>query len=240
MCYFSSISVGFKIIETRFGVKFVQSEAFAPVYSASAFTFPFLPVIPNDDPEHIVLMQWGLIPFWTRDKAGALSIREKTLNARAETVFDKPAFKQAAQSRRCLVLADGFFEWRHIDNKTYPYYIRLKSREPFSFAGIWDSWRNPEGREPVKTFSIITTTANALLEKIHNTQKRMPVILPRAAERSWLDGSPYKDSAQSLLRPYNPDEMEAYPVSKIVNRLGFNTTDAEVLKEQQYPELPPL
>jgi putative SOS response-associated peptidase YedK len=237
MCYFSSISVSFKIIETRFGAKFIQSEAFAPVFSASAFTFPSLPVISNQDPEHIVLMQWGLIPFWVKDKENALGIREKTLNARAETIADKPSFRHCVSDRRCLVLADGFFEWRHVSNKTYPYYIRLKSHEPFAFAGIWDNWRNPENHELIRTFSVITTQANSLLEKIHNTKKRMPVIFTRANEKVWLEDHLEKDEIQSLLRPYDAAEMEAYPVSKIINKLGFNTTNPEVLREQEYPGL---
>jgi putative SOS response-associated peptidase YedK len=237
MCYFSSISVSFKIIETRFGAKFVQSEAFTPVFSASAFTFPSLPVISNQDPEHIILMQWGLIPFWVKDKENALGIREKTLNARAETLADKPSFRQCVSARRCLVLADGFFEWRHVSNKTYPYYIRLKSHGPFALAGIWDNWRNPENHELIRTFSVITTQANSLLEKIHNTKKRMPVIFPRDSEKVWLEDHLEKDEIQSLLRPYDAAEMEAYPVSKIINKLGFNTTNPEVLREQEYPGL---
>jgi putative SOS response-associated peptidase YedK len=237
MCYFSSISVGFKIIEDRFGVRFVQTEAFQPVYSASAFTFPSLPVISNEDSQHITLMQWGLIPFWVKDYDFAISIREKTINSRAETIFEKPAFRNCIQSKRCLVLADGFFEWRHIDKKTFPYYIRLKNGAPFALAGIWDSWKNPQTRDRMQTFSVITTQANSLLEKIHNTKKRMPVILPREQERLWLQDGQDRNSLQSMLRPYNADEMEAYPVSRMVNKLGFNTTNPEVIKREEYPEL---
>jgi putative SOS response-associated peptidase YedK len=237
MCYFSSISVSFKIIETRFGAKFVQGEAFTPVFSASAFTFPSLPVISNQDPEHIILMQWGLIPFWVKDKENALGIREKTLNARAETIADKPSFRQSVSTKRCLVLADGFFEWRHVGNTTYPYYIRLRSQEPFALAGIWDNWRNPENQELVRTFSVITTRANSLLEKIHNTKKRMPVIFTRDNEKVWLEEHLEKDEIQSLLRPYDAAEMEAYPVSRSINKLGYNTTNPEVLREQEYPGL---
>jgi len=178
MCYFSSISVGFKIIEDRFGVRFVQTESFQPVYSAPAFTFPALPVIPDEAPGQVSFMRWGLIPFWVKNREAAIEIRAKTLNARAETIFDKPAFRFSAQAKRCLVIADGFFEWRHIGSKTFPYHIRLKDRKPFAFAGLWDRWVDPETRESVSSFSIVTTRANSLLEKIHNTKKRMPVILP--------------------------------------------------------------
>ncbi len=238
MCYFSSISVGFKIIEDRFGARFVQTESFKPVYSASAFTFPSLPVISNEAAEQIVLMQWGLIPFWAKNLEAALNLREKTLNARAESIFERPAFRLAVKSKRCLVLADGFFEWRHENKKAFPYYIRLKNQAPFAFAGIWDNWRNPDKQENIKTFSIITTRANPLLEKIHNIKKRMPCILSRENEKTWLQKELDKDSIQALLQPYDSGEMEAYPVSRMVNRLGYNTDNPAVLKRQDYLDLP--
>lgn len=212
MCYFSSISVSFKIIEDRFGVKFIQAESFQPVYSSSAFTFPLLPVIPDNDSEHITLMRWGLIPFWVKNSESATSMREKTLNARCETIFEKPSFRLSVQTKRCLVLADGFFEWRHVNKRTYPYYIGLANHGLFAFAGIWDNWTDPDTKEQVKSFSIITTRANSLLEKIHNTKKRMPAILPRDQEKSWLNHSLGKDSLQAFLQPNNPEKMEAYPV----------------------------
>jgi putative SOS response-associated peptidase YedK len=240
VCYFSSISVGFKIIDDRFGVRFLQTESFQPVYSASAFTFPSLPVIADDDQEHITFMQWGMIPFWVKNHEAAADIRGKALNARCETIFEKPAFRFSAHSKRCLVISDGFFEWRHIGKNTYPYYIRLTSLAPFAFAGVWDRWTNPETKELIRSFSVVTTKANSLLEKIHNTRKRMPVILPREREKSWLDHSLGKDVLQQLLQPYDPGEMEAFPVSKFINKLGFNTTNPEVLERQDYADLPPL
>ena len=127
-----------------------------------------------------------------------MNIRQRTLNARAETIFEKPAFRYSIISKRCLVLADGFFEWRHENKKTFPYYIRFKNQSPFAFAGIWDSWKNPETQEEVKTYSVITTKANPLLEKIHNTQKRMPVILETESERTWLQSDLERDKIQSL------------------------------------------
>jgi putative SOS response-associated peptidase YedK len=122
VCYYCSISVGFKIIEDRFGARFVQTESFKPVYSACGFNFPSLPVITNEENQRILLLRWGLIPFWVKDYASAVSIRQRTLNARADTIFEKPAFRQAIISKHCLVLADGFFEWRHENKKAYPYF----------------------------------------------------------------------------------------------------------------------
>ena len=124
MCYFSSISVGFKIIEDRFGARFVQSESFKPVYSASAFTFPALPVITGENPAQIVQMNWGLIPYWIKDSTAALDIRQQTINARAETAASRPTFREALASRRCVVPADGFFEWQRRAGGKQPYWFR--------------------------------------------------------------------------------------------------------------------
>jgi putative SOS response-associated peptidase YedK len=240
VCYYSSLSVGFKIIEDRFGVRFIQTESFKPVYSASAFTFPLWPVISCEDTGHVTFMNWGLIPFWVKDLAAADSIREKTLNARGETIFDKPAFRNSIRSRRCLVPADGFFEWRHEKGRAYPYYIRLKNHLPFALAGIWDNWTNKETGEIMGTFSVITTRANPLLEKIHNTKKRMPVILPVEREKLWLQSAMDREAIQSLLQPYDMHQMEAYPVSGAIYKLGFNTTHPEVIARHQYPDLPEI
>jgi putative SOS response-associated peptidase YedK len=210
------------------------------VFSACGFNFPALPVITNEDDQHVASFRWGLIPFWIKDYESAAAIREKTLDARAETVLEKPSFRQAIISKRCLVIADGFFEWRHENKKTYPYYIRLKDHSPFAFAGIWDNWKNPETKELVQTFSVITTAANSLLEKIHNTQKRMPVILPGKSERNWLRNDLRKDDIMAMLQPYNADEMEAYPVSKMVREVGLNTENPEAIARQEYEDLPAL
>lgn len=134
-------------------------------------------MISNDKPDLIELYTWGLIPFWVKNLEAANKISERTLNARSETIFEKPSFRHSIMSKRCLIIADGFFEWQHENKKAYPYYIKLKGNETFGIAGIWDSWTNPESKEEMRTFSVITTAANSLLEKVHNTRKRMPVIL---------------------------------------------------------------
>jgi putative SOS response-associated peptidase YedK len=237
MCYYSSISVGFKILETRFGVKFVQTESYQPIYSASAFTFPLMPVITNETPEQISLLRWGLIPYWVKGEAVALRLRLQALNARSETVFTRPMFRHSIRAKRCLVVADGFFEWQHVNNKRYPYYIRLKDHQPFAFAGIWDKWQDRESE--VSTFSIITTEANPLLAQIHNTKRRMPVILPGENEKKWLDNTLDIKDIGAMLQPYE-GEMEAYPVDRSISRLGLNTSNPSVLEKKQYPDLPPI
>ena len=238
--YYSSISVGFKIIEDRFGVRFVQPDSYQPVYSVSAFSFPPLPVITSDNPAEISFLTWGLIPSWVRDEETALSIRQRGLNARAETIFDKPMFRQSIISKRCLVLVDGFFEWRHVNGKTYPYRIRLIDHEPFAVAGIWDRWLDPASDDEIITFSVVTTEANDLMAQVHNTRKRMPVILPRESEKRWLDTSLGAVEIELMLRPHDASQMEAYPVDRSILKLGFNTTDPSVLNRKEYKGLSPL
>jgi putative SOS response-associated peptidase YedK len=240
MCYYISITPSVTDIEQRFNAKFLYPDMFQKVYSASAFSYPSIPVITNEHVNQIAYYQWGLIPFWVKDINEANKIRRRTLNARAETIFEKPAFRHSIRSKRCLVIADGFFEWRHENKKKYPYYIRLASHMPFAIAGIWDTWINHDILEAIGTFSVITTRANSLLEKIHNTRKRMPVILQRGHENQWLEANEDIDAVRSLLKPYSASEMEAYTVPNVISRLGFNTMNPEVLNEFIYQDLPGL
>lgn len=164
----------------------------------------------NDGGNRAEFMRWGLIPFWAKDH----KIGNRMINAVGETVATKPAFRSAFKKRRCLVLADGFYEWKKLAGGKVPMYITSRSSAPFAMAGLWENWRDPSG-EMVHSCTIITTTPNNLIEPIHN---RMPVILPQAAEATWLD-SAVEDAGTlaPLLVPYSADEMEAYVVSTLVN-----------------------
>jgi putative SOS response-associated peptidase YedK len=156
-------------------------------------------------------MRWGLVPWFARDpNAGPRSI-----NARAETIATNRAFREAFERRRCLVVADGFYEWRRVGTKKMPYFIRLRARRPFAFAGVWDRWKAPGGEgEPLVSCAIVTCAANALVAPIHD---RMPVIVPPPARARWLVAGGGGDDLTTLLRPYPDGEMEAYPVSRLVN-----------------------
>jgi len=169
------------------------------------------PVIVNVDGKiRPKMMRWGLVPSWARDPA----IGNRMINARAETVAEKPAFKRLIGKRRCVVLADGFYEWRREGKRKVPMRIVLKDKQPFGFAGLYDVWKQPEGGE-LCSFTIITTEANDLLRPIHD---RMPVILDRACEDRWLDqGLTESKLLTPLLQPFPPDLLEAYEVSPIIN-----------------------
>ena len=167
----------------------------------------------DGSPRRAGFMRWGLIPFWAKNR----SIGSRMINARAETVADKPSFRDSFRRRRCLVLADGFYEWRRTGSGKRPMRVAMRSAEPFAFAGIWSMWKDPEGNS-IPTCAIITTSANDLLMPIHH---RMPVVLPREMEGLWLDRS-VEDPGElrSGLTPYPDAAMEAYEVSTLVNSVA--------------------
>ncbi len=204
MCGRYSFAVEDELIKERFGVT-VRSAIYKARYNCAPSQA--LAVITNDEPETLNFLRWGLIPFWADDP----SIGYRMINAKAETILEKPSYKNAFRNRRCLVPADSFFEWKK-DKVRIPYRILLKDKSPFAMAGIWDRWKDKEGNV-IQSFSIITTEPNELMEKIHT---RMPVILPRACEKIWL-GDTGPDELASLLKPYPAEEMMAYPISHLVN-----------------------
>ncbi|HEY9760997.1 MAG TPA: SOS response-associated peptidase [Trichocoleus sp.] len=164
------------------------------------------------EPQHH-LLRWGLIPGWSKDP----TIGNRLINARAETVAEKPSFRNAFKRRRCLIVADGFYEWKtDPDSKAkQPYYFQLQEHDLFAFAGLWEQWTDPQSGGELETCTILTTAANTVLEPIHD---RMPVILPPEHYEAWLDPDFYDAKVlQALLQPYNPDAMQSYAVSKAVN-----------------------
>lgn len=170
-------------------------------------------VITNEKPHELTFHQWGLIPSWAKDT----SIGSKMINARAESVAEKPAFRSAFKRRRCILPSDGFYEWQDRGGKKVPLFIHLEDRELFGLAGLWEVWHSPDGGE-LRTCTIVTTDANSFMQPIHN---RMPVILHKEDYGLWLspDEEP-ADVLQGLLKPYDSSVMRAYEVSKMVNRPG--------------------
>ena len=187
------------------------------IYGDLAGFVPRYNIAPSQDVAVIVRneikpMRWGLVPSWAQDS----SIGQRMINARAETLLEKPSFKQLVGTRRCLVPADGFYEWRREGKHKVPMWIHLKGREPFAFAGLWDYWRDPAGDKELYSFTIITTEANALLRRHHT---RMPVIYDKEMGRQWLEES-FGDQPMILaavLRPWPSELMEAHDVSTLVN-----------------------
>lgn len=164
------------------------------------------------------LLRWGLVPSWAKD----LAMGARLINARAETVAEKPSFRSAFRHRRCLVVADGFYEWQRQERKKQPFYFRLLDGQLFAFAGLWECWKNPEG-ETVVSCTILTTEANELMRPIHD---RMPVILDPKDYDLWLDPAVHKaERLQQMLCPFRSEAMTAYPVSTQVNKPTNNSPE---------------
>jgi len=194
--------------EAKLIAPFEPSFNIAPTQTAALIT--------ADEPEWIQQFHFGLVPFWAKDKKVGVSM----LNARSETLLEKPAFKPLLlQNKRCLVLADGFYEWKTEGKEKLPYRFILKTREVFAFAGLWSQWIDPVTKDPYRSFTILTTSPNDDVAELHN---RMPVILSKEEEKVWLDGSVNPNDLLSLCDSYPADDMEKYRVSKEVNKVVNN------------------
>lgn len=175
----------------------------------------------DDGTPDVVALRWGLVPGWARDA----SIGSRLINARAETLAEKPSFREALARRRALILADGFYEWRTGPHGREPVYFRLAGGEPFAFAGLWERWWGPKDRrteQPLETATIVTVPANALVAPVHD---RMPAILTPEGRERWLAGTTPVAAALHELGPYDPAAMEAYAVGRRVNRTGYDEPD---------------
>jgi putative SOS response-associated peptidase YedK len=214
MCYTIEINLTREQLEKRFRANLDNHLPYRKQQRASAFTLPECPVICAENPSVIRLFTWGLIPVWSRDEHYAREIRMKTFNAKAETITEKASYRHLIKANRCLVPVNGFYEWQARGKEKQPYYIRVKESEIVALAGLYDSWTNRVTGEIINTFTIITTHANPLMEKIHNTKKRMPVILNENDESTWIDPSLPLDKTLLLLQPFNEKDMLAEEVEK--------------------------
>lgn len=192
-----------------------------PIYHASGFSHPDLLIYTDEDPYFPMVATWGLIPHWVKDEDEKKKIWNNTLNARGETIFEKPSFRFAAEHSRCLIYIDGFYEHHHFKNNTYPFYIYQKDNEPLILAGLWSHWTNDLGGK-MKTFSIVTTKGNPMMAKIHNNPKlkgpRMPLILHEDLADKWLQ--PISDELdkkllQDLILSYPDEELTFHTVAKL-------------------------
>ena len=215
--------------------KSVTLEALPELYFVSGFTHPLLPIVKHDG---AFFHAWGLIPSWVKEQAAAQEIRTKTLNSVGETVFEKASFRSSIARKRCLLGINGFFEWRDYNGKKYPYFIRVKGDELFSLGCIYDDWIDRATGEMRNTFSILTTPANPMMERIHNLKKRMPLIIAREDERHWINPFLPTEDIRRLIKPYPDSDMEAYTISTDANSPRKNRNVPEILTPVRYPELP--
>jgi len=215
-----------------------------PLYHASGYSHPRLLIYTNDCPHVPILASWGLVPHWVKDNVQRKKIWNNTLNARGETIFEKPSFRESAKSKRCLIYIEGFYEHHHFKGKTYPFLIKQKNNEPLILAGLWSDWVDIDTGEIQNTFSIVTTKGNTLLEKIHNNPKlagpRMPLILPEDLADNWIvanlkDKSDIK-SLQELIQALPDGELESYPVPRLRGKQYLGNVE-EISKPFIYEDL---
>ncbi len=212
-------------------------------FHTSAFAHPLVPVITGDDLGKLQAFSWGLVPHWVKNWDDVLKIRNKTLNARSETIFDLPSFKTSVQQHRCLVVFDAFYEHHHLGRSVYPYHIELANDEPMSVAGIFSIYQGKNAKGDtieLPTVSVVTTKANDLMTQIHNNPKikepRMPLILPKELEAEWLKprDANEKELLQDLLKPFPKELLKVKTVMPLKGKNALGNVE-EASKEFQYP-----
>ncbi len=193
-----------------------------PLFHASGFNHPKMLVYTSSSPHIPVISRWGLVPHWIQDNKQRMKIWNNTLNARGETIFEKPAFREAAKRNRCLVFVDGFYEHHHKAGDIFPYFIYRHDGQPLALAGLCSEWLDKSTGELMHTFTVVTTTGNALMTDIHNNPKlegpRMPFILPENLEDGWLKSASGDEELmkfRELIRPFKDGELKAHPVSRL-------------------------
>lgn len=234
MCFSVNVNLIKEEIENRYGATLIDRDKYRPSYYYHAFSLPDIPAVCSGSPDRIKLLKWGLIPSWTRNINDANIIRYKTFNARAESVDQKPSYSSSFRSKRCIIPVKGFFEWQHRGKDKIPWYIYNAENEIISIAGLYDDWIENTTGEIVSTFSIITTDANELMAEIHNSERRMPVILDRQSEREWIDITISPVEALRILKPCPSEYLNAHTVSPLINDKTANRNTPDVIKQFNY------
>jgi putative SOS response-associated peptidase YedK len=234
MCFIIEIHRTRTELESRFNRGFEQnSEEFEPKYYISAFEFPKVPVIMQEKPANICLMNWGLVPAWLKDSSRANDFKHSTLNAKAETLEEKPSFKVPLINKRCLIISHGFFEWQHNGREKIPFYIKMKNDAIFTFAGLYDEWVDKQTGEIYTGFSIITCEANSMMAQIHNSKKRMPVIIEKDMEESWIESGMNENKIALVLKPLDNDKLIAWPIGNLINNRNQNRNVPGLIEKKE-------
>lgn len=237
MCYHKSVKVTGSEIAKALQAPFAEAGLFEPVYHANGFAHPDLPALSMEGGRSIQLFNWGLIPFWVKDWAAASKLRNQTLNARSEEVFEKASFRDAIKSMRCIIPVTGFYEWKHIvigGKEKIPYYIHPKEQPLFYLAGIYSIWKEPVTGAKMTTYSVLTGEANELMTDIHNSAKRMPLMISAKDIDTWIDPGLSKPSIIELMHPCDDRDMAAYTVSKDIGSSKVNSNVPEIMNPVEY------
>lgn len=234
MCFTVNVNLVKEELENRYGATLIDPDSYRPSYYYHAFALPKMPVICSGNTSGIRLLTWGLIPSATKDIKEAELVRYKTFNARAETLDSLRSFSNAFRTKRCIVPVKGFFEWQHLGKDKIPWYVYRADNDIISLAGLYDDWVENSTGEILSTFSIVTSDANEMMSVIHNSAKRMPVVLEKSTENKWTDLSISHDEAMKLLSPFPSGILKAHTVSKMINSKTAEKNTPEVIKPYAY------
>lgn len=243
MCYHKSLTKTIDYLADYYSASYekILEERYQKHYHENGFDFLPGPIVTVSKPSELQMFNWGLIPWWVKTEADGLRLRTQTLNCISEEMYDKPSFKDAAKNnQRCLIPATSFQEWRWMDEKgkvKIPYNVKLKDQEMFSIAGLYSRWKNKDTDQYYFSYVVLTTVANPLMQKIHNSKKRMPVLLPREYEKDWLNPNLTKEDVLALCQPLVAEKMEAYTISKLITSKKEETDVPAVLEPQAYAEI---
>ncbi len=233
MCYSAALRANVTTVQDHFKVAMQPEFQFEPYYHLNGFTHQNLYIIPQGRAGELVPAMWGLVPdYGVRDPQGFYK-KYNTLNAKSETVFKSNTFKKSIWEKRCLIVADGFYEPHHKDKNSFPFFCQYPDEGLFAFAGIYNDLDTD-----VFSCSIITAAANPFFEKIHNKRKRMPLVLDRSFEQQWIQQDLEEPHIKELMKiGFTTKEFEAYPVTKAIYKRGVDTNTPEIVQKVHYPEL---
>jgi putative SOS response-associated peptidase YedK len=243
MCYHKSQTASYEKLAEYYSVSYSKEidDIYKPMFHENGFDHHASPILTAGKPTDLQMFHWGLIPYWMKDLPAALRIRVSTLNCISEEMYEKPSFRDAAkEGKRCLIPCTGFYEWKWMDEKgkiKIPHYIQLKNQPLFSIAGLYARWKDKDTQQNLYTYTVLTTEANEVMREIHNSKKRMPVIIPREYERDWLNPNLTKEDVLAFCKPIESEAMNTHTVSKLITTKGADTNVKEVMDVFDYEKL---
>lgn len=232
MCYYVSVKEKNQLKGLLPGSTIIKD--YKSGYFLNGFSHPELPAMCLDNTSMVAPARWGLIPSWARTQDKAEDVANKTLNARSETMFTTPMFRDYAPKNRCLIFVDGFFEWKHEGKSKIPYFIYVKDHRPFAFGGLYSDSNLPS--PGIRTCSIITTAANELMSDIHNTKLRMPLILPEEVWSAWLDPGASRKEIEELSVPYQGGDLLAHTIMPLTSLSEDEKNSPSVQHPHEWPK----
>ncbi len=237
MCYHIFHKLTAKYLREKYKAEADKALDNIKFYHVSGFTHPQLPLLTQENKKEFNLFHWGLIPSWCPNEEKAYEFSNMALNAKAETIFEKPMFRDGVTCKRCILPVNGFYEWHEFNKVKYPYFIYPENDEVFTLGCISDSWTDKLTGEILNTFAIVTTEANSIMAEIHNKKKRMPLILDEEGWGKWINNSSSVMEIKELMKPAPSEWLKFHTISKVISNPAKDSNYPEIIEELRYPEL---